>query len=60
MAEAIYGRRIDYPKFATDVSYPESFIRDLMEAHAGKGSDEPRKSEADETINRPVLKFRPT
>jgi Zn-dependent peptidase ImmA (M78 family) len=48
MAEAIYGRRIDYARFAADVHYPESFVRDLMEAHAGKvpaetpSAEEPR------------------
>ena len=58
MAEAIYGRRIDYAKFATDVSYPENFIRDLMMAHAGKDPDEPRKAESIEPSGNSVLRFR--
>lgn len=57
MAEAIYGRRIDCGKFAADIGYPESFIRDLMEAHAGKSPDEPRQSDTEESTIRPVLKF---
>ena len=56
MAEAIYGKRIDYAKFASDAHYPESFIRHLMEAHAGKGPDEPRKTEPSEQP-KPALRF---
>jgi Zn-dependent peptidase ImmA (M78 family) len=57
MAEAVYGTRIDYAKFAAAAHYPETFIRDLMEAHAGKGSDEPRKTEPSQHTSKPVLKF---
>lgn len=35
-AELLYGRRIDYVKLALKVAYPESFVRQLMEAHASK------------------------
>lgn len=37
IAELLYGRRIDYAKLALDVQYPETFVRELMESHAGKG-----------------------
>jgi Zn-dependent peptidase ImmA (M78 family) len=57
MAEVVYGRRIDYERFAADAHYPETFVRDLMEAHAGKGPDEPRKSGPVETTTKPLLRF---
>lgn len=57
MAEAVYGRRIDYAKFAAEAHYPESFIRDLMEAHAGKSSDEQTQPEPIAPPIKPVLKF---
>lgn len=56
MAEAVYGPRIDYAKFAAEARYPESFVRDLIEAHAGKGPDDPRKTET-ESQTRSLLKF---
>lgn len=57
MAEAVYGTRIDYAKLAAEAHYPETFVRELMEAHAGKGPDQPPKNESDEQPTRPVLKF---
>lgn len=57
MAEAVYGTRIDYAKFATEAHYPEAFIRDLMEAHAGKGPGQPVKTEPEEQSSRSVLRF---
>jgi Zn-dependent peptidase ImmA (M78 family) len=57
MAEAVYGRRIDYARFAANAHYPECFIRDLMEAHAGKGPEEPRTSEQAVEPTKPLLRF---
>lgn len=57
MAEAIYGARINYGKLAAEAHYPETFVRDLIEAHAAKGVDEPRKTENVVSQNKPVLKF---
>lgn len=36
IAELLYGKKINYTKLASDVQYPESFIRELLDAHASK------------------------
>jgi hypothetical protein len=56
MAEAVYGNRIDYARFAAEAHYPEAFIRDLISAHAGKDADQ-RKTEAIEQPLKSVLRF---
>ncbi len=35
-AELLYGRKVDYARLALKVAYPESFVRQLMEAHASR------------------------
>lgn len=34
MAEVIYGKRINYGRLASELGFPESFVRELLEAHA--------------------------
>ena len=41
VAELVFGRRLDYSKIAAEVAYPEAFLRDLFEAHAGRGGSLP-------------------
>lgn len=57
MAEAVYGKRIDYAKFAAEAHYPESFLRELMDAHAAKGGEPPSITEPEEPQSRPILQF---
>jgi Zn-dependent peptidase ImmA (M78 family) len=61
IAELIYGRRLDYTKIARDVRYPEAFLKELMEAHAGRDAAvaQPSKPESQPVVeNRPgVLTF---
>lgn len=45
IAELVYGKRLDYAKIAQDVQYPESFLRDLLEAHAGRDPVQPPAKE---------------
>lgn len=57
MAEALYGRRIDYARLAAATHYPESFVRDLIEAHAAKGPEPEAKPDPIDTPNGSILKF---
>lgn len=36
IAELLYGKRLDYAKIAQAISYPEPFLKELLEAHAGR------------------------
>lgn len=60
-AELLYGRRIDYAKLAMDVQYPEVFVRELMESHAGKGNvlDTPQNQQNAEPQRPGPLTFKP-
>jgi Zn-dependent peptidase ImmA (M78 family)/transcriptional regulator with XRE-family HTH domain len=61
-AELIFGRRIDYSKLAAKVAYPESFVRELMDAHASKdpAPKEPVAKQEKPRAERPdLLKFKP-
>lgn len=56
IAELVFGRRLDYGKIAAQVRYPEAFLRELFEAHAGR--DPPHPASEDEQVNRGgVLNF---
>ena len=35
IAELVFGRRLDYGRIAKEIHYPEAFLRELLEAHAG-------------------------
>ena len=50
MAEIVFGRRLDYTRMAAEVRYPETFLRELFEAHAGR--DRPRPAPEDRQPNR--------
>lgn len=58
-AELIFGRRIDYSKLATKVAYPESFVRELMEAHASKDAEPGPKPRTLERERPDLLRFKP-
>ena len=36
IAELVFGRRLDYGRIAKEIHYPEAFLRELLEAHAGR------------------------
>ena len=36
IAELLYGKRLDYAKIAQAINYPEPFLKELLEAHAGR------------------------
>lgn len=36
IAEMLYGKRLDYERIAREINYPEPFLRELLEAHAGR------------------------
>lgn len=60
-AELLYGRRIDYVKLASDVQYPEKFVRELVESHAGTDGpvERPVTTEVAEPKRTGPLTFRP-
>jgi Zn-dependent peptidase ImmA (M78 family)/transcriptional regulator with XRE-family HTH domain len=57
MAEAIYGQRINYVQLASETHYPESFVRDLLEAHASKSPGQPMKADTESGTTNSVLPF---
>lgn len=58
IVEIVYGKQLDYRKIAEDISYPEPFVRDLLEAHAGRDVT-PASASKPSVPGRQPLQFRP-
>lgn len=58
IAELVFGRRLNFSRIAAEVGYPEAFLRDLFEAHAGR--DRPRPASGDTQVDRGGLLSFPT
>ena len=59
VAEMVFGRRLNYAEIARQTNYPEGFVRELLESHAGR--DQPTEAQpVAEKTRGSVVQFKKT